>query len=465
MLSGEERYCVGGTFALQWLQAAGAAGCLRMRWPISSSSFVYIDLVPEPAHPFGYLLDSSLLQNNLLLTQHSIANTRTLLEVSVHQCQTRHLENQADNSIKKLTHTHCHRRLAHCNTVYRSVNLSKQRDQNYLPTNQAAKTEAYIFTFLLGKPATERSHEENQERAYIAASRRADRSLEARVQSARMASEIHRRRTGRGLKVTEEIVIKEEMYEEEEDDLPRQYKYLTAHLQTNSPAMNHRVNAYITTQAAMATMARYNEVNKLFSESFPSANAYQQQLNQSMYMSPLLNNGSSHFSPTSPTQAATPTTHGDQYGNMTRRISTASHASASNAVSSPPALSPVSGPTDAESRSTPFQAPAQAFPSLDPQLHQSSSSIFTSELPNEAKMMANVDMSDPMAPHFFGGANPVGLAPPQQSLNYGPDSALYSPMDPFSGFDGDFDFSRMGTPGMGMNEGSWESFVDFGPEQ
>lgn len=309
-----------------------------------------------------------------------------------------------------------------------------------------------------------------------------------------MASEIHRRRTGRGLKVTEEIVIKEEMYEEEEDDLPRQYKYLTAHLQTNSPAMNHRVNAYITTQAAMATMARYNEVNKLFSESFPSANAYQQQLNQSMYMSPLMNNGGSHFSPTSPTQSATPTNHADQYGNMTRRISTAStHAPASNAVSSPPALSPVSGPTDAESRSTPFQTPAQAFPSLDPQLHQSSSSIFTSELPNEVKMMANVDMSDPMAPHFFGGQNPSafqlfgqhpdddlkldtldaaqlndvqsGPGSPQQPLDYGPGSALYSPMDPFSGLDGDFDFSRMGTPGMGMNEGAWESFVDFGSEQ
>ncbi|KAK8055607.1 hypothetical protein PG993_000834 [Apiospora rasikravindrae] len=322
---------------------------------------------------------------------------------------------------------------------------------------------------------TERSHEENQERAYIAASRRADRSLEARVQSARMASEIHRRRTGRGLKVTEEIVIKEEMYEEEEDDLPRQYKYLTAHLQTNSPAMNHRVNAYITTQAAMATMARYNEVNKLFSESFPSANAYQQQLNQSMYMSPLMNNGSSHFTPASPTQAATPTTHGDQYRNTTRRISTAStHASASNAHSVP---DPHTG----------------VPPRLTPQLQQSTPSIFTSELPNEVKMMANVDMNDPMASHFFGGANPSsfqlfgqhpddnlkldtlnaaqlsdvqsGPGSPQQSLNYGPDSALYSPMDPFGGLDGDFDFSRMGTPGMGMNEGAWESFVDFGSEQ
>ena len=259
--------------------------------------------------------------------------------------------------------------------------------------------------------------------------------------------------------------------------------------------MNHRVNAYITTQAAMATMARYNEVNKLFSESFPSANAYQQQLNQSMYMSPLMNNGAAQFSPTSPTQTPTPANHGDQYENMTRRPSTAStHTSVVNAVSSPPALSPVSGATDtSESRSTPFQTPVQAFPPLDPQIQQSSSSIFTSELPNEVKMMANIDMNDPMASHFFGGQNPstfqlFGQSPgdelkldtlnaaqlsdvqsgpgsPQQSLNYGPDSSLYSPMDPFNGLDGDFDFSRMGTPGAGMNDGVWESFVDFGSEQ
>ena len=54
---------------------------------------------------------------------------------------------------------------------------------------------------------TERTHEENQERAYIAASRRSDRSLEARVESARRASEIHKRRTGRSLRVTEQDVI------------------------------------------------------------------------------------------------------------------------------------------------------------------------------------------------------------------------------------------------------------------
>jgi len=54
--------------------------------------------------------------------------------------------------------------------------------------------------------------------AYIAASRRSDRSLEARIESARRASEIHKKRTGRALRVTEADVINEEMYEEEDGD-------------------------------------------------------------------------------------------------------------------------------------------------------------------------------------------------------------------------------------------------------
>src|SRR5579862_10067489 len=61
-------------------------------------------------------------------------------------------------------------------------------------------------------------------RAYIAASRRSDRSLEARLESARRASEIHKRRTGKALRVTEADVQNEEMYEEE-DDLPTSFVY------------------------------------------------------------------------------------------------------------------------------------------------------------------------------------------------------------------------------------------------
>jgi len=60
----------------------------------------------------------------------------------------------------------------------------------------------------------ERSHEENQERAYIAASHRGDRSMEARIESARKASEIHKKRTGKALRITPEDVRNEEMYQE-----------------------------------------------------------------------------------------------------------------------------------------------------------------------------------------------------------------------------------------------------------
>ncbi|CAG8083317.1 unnamed protein product [Penicillium nalgiovense] len=59
-----------------------------------------------------------------------------------------------------------------------------------------------------------RSPEENQERAFIAASRRKDRSLDARVKSANRASSLHKRRTGKAFHITKKIVEEEGMYEE-----------------------------------------------------------------------------------------------------------------------------------------------------------------------------------------------------------------------------------------------------------
>ncbi|CAK4022582.1 Hypothetical predicted protein [Lecanosticta acicola] len=109
-----------------------------------------------------------------------------------------------------------------------------------------------IRTMPTVKPVrTERTHEENQERAYIAASRRSDRSLEARVESARRASEIHKKRTGRSLRVREEDVMNEEMYEEEDDDLPMQFRRINAlhpGLAYNNPAFTDRVNNYLAGQ-------------------------------------------------------------------------------------------------------------------------------------------------------------------------------------------------------------------------
>ncbi|GIZ38203.1 hypothetical protein CKM354_000162600 [Cercospora kikuchii] len=104
-----------------------------------------------------------------------------------------------------------------------------------------------IRTVPIAKPIrTERTHEENQERAYIAASRRSDRSLEARVESARRASEIHKKRTGRSLRVREEDVMNEEMYEEEDDDLPMQFRRINAlNPGFAYSAFNERVNSYL----------------------------------------------------------------------------------------------------------------------------------------------------------------------------------------------------------------------------
>ncbi|KAF2629966.1 hypothetical protein BU25DRAFT_262165 [Macroventuria anomochaeta] len=122
---------------------------------------------------------------------------------------------------------------------------------------------------------TERTHEENQERAYIAASRRSDRSLEARIESARRASEIHKKRTGRALRVTEQDVINEEMYEEEDDDLPTQYQRLNAHLHTTSVMFNKKLHDYIATQHGVRNMFMSQYQNPSFQQyggQFPPQN-------------------------------------------------------------------------------------------------------------------------------------------------------------------------------------------------
>ncbi|MCJ1285728.1 hypothetical protein MMC26_005069 [Xylographa opegraphella] len=133
---------------------------------------------------------------------------------------------------------------------------------------------------------TERTHEENQERAYIAASRRSDRSLEARVESARRASEIHKRRTGRSLRVTEQDVVNEEMYEEEDDDLPMQYRRLTAHLQTGSADFNRRLAAYLTNHVAMRS-ALDQAITNSYAQQYPNAPQFAHN-QQTMYPSPLM---------------------------------------------------------------------------------------------------------------------------------------------------------------------------------
>jgi len=180
-------------------------------------------------------------------------------------------------------------------------------------------------TFTTARPVkTERTHEENQERAYIAASRRSDRSLEARIESARRASEIHKKRTGRALRVTEQDVINEEMYEEEDDDLPTQYQRLNAHLQTSSVMFNKKLHDYIATQHGVRNMFMLQYQNSApaypqFGQQFPVQGASVPQannwLNHSMMpphqfalSSPQEFQQTQQFSPTTTQQFGSPAT-------------------------------------------------------------------------------------------------------------------------------------------------------------
>jgi len=282
----------------------------------------------------------------------------------------------------------------------------------------------------------ERSHEENQERAYIAASRRTDRSIEARVQSARMASEIHKKRTGKGFKISEEIVIKEEMYEEEEDVVPRQFRLLGAHMRTGNPAMNDRFDAYLSSSVAMTSMAHANEIDRLFAQQFPGAAKHLQQSQQaSMYPSlvhiqptpatgyypehhfsanytpthPALNRGRAQSIAQIPPHAQAATPH-HKHSPLVHAGPAVRHASLDDHI--PPALTPGSTRTDTPfSNATPPDYSGENYhhsrnmsvgipvdPSLSISHLTESLSSFTSDLPGHAKSM--ISGSDD---EFFSG--------------------------------------------------------------
>lgn len=153
---------------------------------------------------------------------------------------------------------------------------------------------------------TERSHEENQERAYVAASRRSDRSLEARVESARRASEIHKKRTGRSLRVTEQDVINEEMYEEEDDDLPWQYRRMGIlgdfNLNVLDPELRNKVQAQIAYQVERSKLiqdvvASMQQGNPQMAQSPQSYQSQPHYMNPGLMQAPQAPYQNGHFAP------------------------------------------------------------------------------------------------------------------------------------------------------------------------
>ncbi|KAM7204251.1 hypothetical protein V8F20_003664 [Naviculisporaceae sp. PSN 640] len=312
----------------------------------------------------------------------------------------------------------------------------------------------------------DRSHEENQERAYIAASRRADRSLEARVQSARMASEIHKKRTGKGFRITEDIVMREEMYEEEEDEMPRHYRAFAAHLNSTSSDMNNRVNAYVTNQVALASIARHREVDKLFAEHFPMAAQHAAQLQHSgqslasfqfpsnQYPRVRTHSTPDAMSPLSPYQPANPsyrrssTQHSspidDQPANMPYRPSSSRHTSIDEQMSFVASRTPITNYSGEDvTTKQPSSVPVDPSLTIPGPPNDQPPSSFTTELPGETRMLLGADINDQIMSAMYAGElmgsedyfGPSEGPMPSYSMHlpYGQSIAIYEP--PPTGFD------------------------------
>lgn len=250
---------------------------------------------------------------------------------------------------------------------------------------------------------TERSHEENQERAYIAASRRADRSIEARVQSARMASDIHKKRTGKGFRITEEIVLKEEMYEEEEDEFPRSYRILANNLHGNGN-VSARAEAYLSNKMAMSQLLartneewRENEINRLFAQSFPNANQQMHQMPHGMppQQDQTMQNDPNFYSPRQQSQIQSPGMPEAGYmcqnaANYQKRRRQSDFAAAKcrrrSGAMSPSTLSNHSSPDTVTTRTDSVDS-AMTAPETPVDGTFSRHSVFTTELPPEARML------------------------------------------------------------------------------
>lgn len=108
----------------------------------------------------------------------------------------------------------------------------------------------------------------------MAASRRNDRSLEARILSAQMASSIHKKRTGKGLRITKEIVLNDEMYEEDDGNLQR---FCHARKIRGAALYDSRIYATASGQVALKEAWKDNSIDIQFAQAFPNATALARQ--------------------------------------------------------------------------------------------------------------------------------------------------------------------------------------------
>ena len=248
------------------------------------------------------------------------------------------------------------------------------------------------------------------------------------------------------------------MYEEEDDDLPLQYRRLTAHLQTGSADFNRRLAAYLTNHVAMRS-ALDQAITNSYAQQYPNAPQFAHN-EQNMFPSPLATQGfmppsqpqqqqgsmqsphpyrqspypvpgtpgyrqqshhrsSSIASPTAQSHGAarSPTDPTGSHGN--RRMSVPASLAVSPNTARPP-LAPQPSPSDLHPKvASPGGAltasPSQSMP--PPLMQQYNSSAYqdfgplSTSLPLESQQMlmgATFDQNDPLASMFMAGGQNLG---------------------------------------------------------
>ena len=261
------------------------------------------------------------------------------------------------------------------------------------------------------------------------------------------------------------------MYEEEDDDLPMQYRRLTAHLQTGSADFNRRLSAYLTNHVAMRT-ALDQAITDSYAQQYPNAPQFVH--NQTIYPSPFMAHNmphqqqqspisysqpypspgtpgyrpghqarsasNSHVAPTYSPNVSLPSPN-QQFSNVAHRKASGSSKSASQ---SPPGATPATPATpqsmqarptlsqapssnnvkeesqpSQQMRAPPHPSPRQQHQSVSPPKGLSNTSPFSTSLPPETQMLLGsaLDPNDPMTSMFMAGSENL---PQPYNYNFSP---------------------------------------------
>lgn len=237
-----------------------------------------------------------------------------------------------------------------------------------------------------------------------------------------MASEIHKKRTGKSFRIDEDIVRKEEMYEEEEDDFPRSYRVLGPHMQTASAEMNSKLEAYVSSRLAMSAYMsqmndswRENNINQMFAAAFPNLGQQAQQLHPQQ--------GAGSQSPMSPSFQQL---NYQQDNDRSQSFSTMSPIDngAENSLS-PSTLTHASTPKSSGplKETIGFSHPVAAK-AVAGDFGRSTESPFTTELPQEMKLL----MGGPSGMDMTGfGSDTTGFGSDMYGQAFMPTNGMYDP--------------------------------------